>query len=200
MEHFLHKSRGYYKWYFGIAVFDNLDPYTGVTIQIWRLFIGVVLVRLLFWRPIVKDYKLVSTRLNVIDKWLGLDLSDDGKGFRTRSTEVVKLIDLLDEAKTRKATLVERGRYVMWTDEELEQTAAAVGYGVVKYAELKNNRLTNYKFNYDQMLNDKLCVMALSYFQYDLHIAIYCIPRITYYLYAWISYATISYFAEKALD
>nr|GEY42250.1 arginine--tRNA ligase, chloroplastic/mitochondrial-like isoform X2 [Tanacetum cinerariifolium] len=72
-----------------------------------------------------RDYKLVSTRLNVIDKWmtlnrrrripknkscrLGLDLSDDGKGFRTRSIEVVKLIDLLDEAKTPKETLVERG-------------------------------------------------------------------------------------------
>nr|GEY15616.1 arginine--tRNA ligase, cytoplasmic-like isoform X1 [Tanacetum cinerariifolium] len=72
------------------------------------------------------NYKLVSIRLNVIDKWktlnrrkrripknkscrLGLDLSDDGKGFRTRSIEVVKLIDLLDEAKTPKATLVERG-------------------------------------------------------------------------------------------
>nr|GEX22916.1 arginine--tRNA ligase, cytoplasmic-like isoform X1 [Tanacetum cinerariifolium] len=70
-------------------------------------------------------YRLVSTRLNVIDKWmtlsrrrripknkscrLGLDLSGDGKGFQTRSIEVVKLIDLLDEAKTPKATLVERG-------------------------------------------------------------------------------------------
>nr|GFA76209.1 arginine--tRNA ligase, cytoplasmic-like isoform X1 [Tanacetum cinerariifolium] len=39
---------------------------------------------------------------------LGLVLSDDGKGFQTRSIEVVKLIDLLDEAKTPKATLVER--------------------------------------------------------------------------------------------
>ncbi|GJR96036.1 zinc finger, CCHC-type containing protein [Tanacetum coccineum] len=40
----------------------------------------------------------------------GLVLGDDGKRFRTRSTEVVMLIDLLDEAKTRcKAALVERG-------------------------------------------------------------------------------------------
>lgn len=40
----------------------------------------------------------------------GLVLGDDGKRFRTRSTEVVKLVDLLDEAKTRcKAALVERG-------------------------------------------------------------------------------------------
>ncbi|CAI9100460.1 OLC1v1037571C1 [Oldenlandia corymbosa var. corymbosa] len=86
----------------------------------------------------------------------GLVLGDDGKRFRTRSTEVVKLVDLLDEAKTRcKAALIERGKAVEWTTEELEKTAEAVGYGAVKYADLKNNRLTNYTFNFDQMLNDK---------------------------------------------
>ena len=40
----------------------------------------------------------------------GLVLGEDGKRFRTRSTEVVRLVDLLDEAKSRcKAALVERG-------------------------------------------------------------------------------------------
>lgn len=86
----------------------------------------------------------------------GLVLGEDGKRFRTRSTEVVKLVDLLDEAKSRcKAALVERGKAEEWTEEELEQTAEAVGYGAVKYADLKNNRLTNYTFNFDQMLNDQ---------------------------------------------
>ncbi|KAM0029517.1 putative arginine--tRNA ligase [Helianthus debilis subsp. tardiflorus] len=90
----------------------------------------------------------------------GLVLGDDGKRFRTRSTEVVKLVDLLDEAKTRcKAALVERGKAAEWTPEELEQTSEAVGYGAVKYADLKNNRLTNYTFNFDQMLNDKVRLM-----------------------------------------
>ncbi|XP_050215690.1 arginine--tRNA ligase, cytoplasmic-like [Mercurialis annua] len=86
----------------------------------------------------------------------GLVLGDDGKRFRTRSTEVVKLVDLLDEAKTRsKAALIERGKGEEWTGEELEQTAEAIGYGAIKYADLKNNRSTNYTFNYDQMLNDR---------------------------------------------
>ncbi|XP_037493009.1 arginine--tRNA ligase, cytoplasmic [Jatropha curcas] len=86
----------------------------------------------------------------------GLVLGDDGKRFRTRATEVVRLVDLLDEAKTRsKAALVERGKADEWTEEELERTAEAIGYGAVKYADLKNNRLTNYTFNYDQMLSDK---------------------------------------------
>ncbi|CAK9172712.1 unnamed protein product [Ilex paraguariensis] len=86
----------------------------------------------------------------------GLVLGEDGKRFRTRSTEVVRLVDLLDEAKSRcKAVLIERGKSEEWTADELEQTAEAVGYGAIKYADLKNNRLTNYTFSFDQMLNDK---------------------------------------------
>ncbi|XP_059432130.1 arginine--tRNA ligase, chloroplastic/mitochondrial-like isoform X2 [Corylus avellana] len=86
----------------------------------------------------------------------GLVLGEDGKRFRTRDTEVVPLVDLLDEAKSRsKAALIERGKNVEWTEEELVQTAEAVGYGAVKYADLKNNRTTNYTFSFDQMLNDK---------------------------------------------
>lgn len=42
----------------------------------------------------------------------GLVLGDDGKRFRTRSSEVVRLVDLLDEAKTRcKQQMVERGAF-----------------------------------------------------------------------------------------
>ncbi|KAL8499348.1 hypothetical protein ACS0TY_022361 [Phlomoides rotata] len=69
----------------------------------------------------------------------GLVLGEDEKRFRTRSTETVKLVDILDEAKSKcKAALIER-----------------VGYGAVKYADLKNNRTTNYTFSFDQMLSDK---------------------------------------------
>ncbi|KAL6544044.1 hypothetical protein OROGR_010541 [Orobanche gracilis] len=86
----------------------------------------------------------------------GVVLDENGKKFKTRCGKVVKLVDLLDEAKTRcKAVLVERGKADEWTAEELEQTAEAIGYGAVKYADLKNNRLKNYIFKYDQMLNDK---------------------------------------------
>ncbi|KAF8725974.1 hypothetical protein HU200_020551 [Digitaria exilis] len=90
----------------------------------------------------------------------GLVLGSDGKRFRTRSTEVVRLVELLDEAKTRSKSellqrLTENGKIVDWTDEELEQTSEAVGYGAVKYADLKNNRLTNYTFSFEQMLSDK---------------------------------------------
>ncbi|GJY29430.1 anticodon-binding aminoacyl-tRNA synthetase, class 1a, partial [Tanacetum coccineum] len=64
----------------------------------------------------------------------------------------VDLNDLLDEAKSRcKAKLVGQGTAVV----DLEHTAEALGYGAVKYADLKNNRMTNYKFSFDEMLNEK---------------------------------------------
>ncbi|CAN0901453.1 Arginine--tRNA ligase, chloroplastic/mitochondrial [Linum grandiflorum] len=86
----------------------------------------------------------------------GLVLGEDGKRFRTRSTEVVRLVELLDDAKKRsKKALIERGKDEEWTEEELDQIAEAIGYGAVKYADLKNNRTTNYTFSFDQMLNDK---------------------------------------------
>ncbi|KAG5067682.1 hypothetical protein JHK85_000059 [Glycine max] len=87
----------------------------------------------------------------------GLVLGEDGKRFRTRSSEVVRLVDLLDEAKRRcKIAILERDTAKDWSEEEIEKTSEAIGYGAVKYADLKINRLTNYTFNFDQMLNDKL--------------------------------------------
>ncbi|KAL2321346.1 hypothetical protein Fmac_030315 [Flemingia macrophylla] len=86
----------------------------------------------------------------------GLVLGDDGKRFRSRSSEVVRLVDLLDEAKRRcKTAILERDTAKDWSEEEIEKTTEAIGYGAVKYADLKINRLTNYTFNFDQMLNDK---------------------------------------------
>ncbi|GKC95085.1 arginine--tRNA ligase, cytoplasmic-like protein isoform X1, partial [Tanacetum coccineum] len=58
------------------------------------------------------------------------------------------LIQLLDEAKNHcKAFLVGKGK-------ELEHTAEAFGYGAVKYEVLKNNRLTDYTFSFDDMLKE----------------------------------------------
>lgn len=36
--------------------------------------------------------------------------------------------------------------------QELEEASNAMGYGAVKYADLKNQRMTNYKFDFDEML------------------------------------------------
>ncbi|KAF6266502.1 tRNA synthetases class I (R)-domain-containing protein [Scenedesmus sp. NREL 46B-D3] len=88
----------------------------------------------------------------------GLVLGEDGKKFKTRSGDVVRLVELLDEAKARCKDSVKQRREESGdpVDEaELEAAAKAMGYGAVKYADLKNSRLTNYKFSFDAMLELK---------------------------------------------
>ncbi|PWA86837.1 Aminoacyl-tRNA synthetase, class 1a, anticodon-binding [Artemisia annua] len=82
---------------------------------------------------------------------------DDFERFQTFNTKVVSLVNLLDEAKSRCKVLLagQAGMADEWTTEDLEYAAEALGYGAVKYADLKNNRLTDYTFSFDQMLNEK---------------------------------------------
>eukprot|EP00397_Hematodinium_sp_SG-2012_P020051 GEMP01020636.1.p1 GENE.GEMP01020636.1~~GEMP01020636.1.p1 ORF type:complete len:580 (+),score=111.94 GEMP01020636.1:93-1832(+) len=86
----------------------------------------------------------------------GVVLGDDGKKFKTRSGTVVKLESLLDEAceraldelKKRRETQEEKA-----SDEELQKASEAIGYAAVKYFDLKQNRVNNYTFSYDKMLD-----------------------------------------------
>lgn len=82
----------------------------------------------------------------------GLVLGEDGKKFRSRSGDVVRLVELLDEAKIRcQSTIKERRPDI--SDEELDEASSAMGYGAVKYADLKGHRTTNYRFSFDEMLS-----------------------------------------------
>jgi len=66
--------------------------------------------------------------------------------------QVVRLVELLDEAKERcVATIKERRPDI--SAEELEEASSAMGYGAVKYADLKGHRSTNYRFSFDEMLS-----------------------------------------------
>jgi arginyl-tRNA synthetase len=83
---------------------------------------------------------------------------EDGKRFKTRSGDTVRLVDLLDEAVNRaeeqlKGRIVEGKANI--TMEEVHGVAEAIGYGAVKYYDLRRNPTTNYKFSYDQMLDNK---------------------------------------------
>lgn len=85
----------------------------------------------------------------------GLVQGEDGKKFKTRSGETVRLKDLLDEAVDRaRADLESRiqseGREE--SDEFIQTVAETVGIGAVKYADLSQNRTSNYIFSYDKML------------------------------------------------
>jgi arginyl-tRNA synthetase len=85
----------------------------------------------------------------------GLVLGEDGKKLKTRSGETVRLRDLLDEAIARAGTdvesrLKEEGR--VETEEFKEHVAKVIGISAVKYADLSQNRTSNYVFSYDKML------------------------------------------------
>ncbi|KPQ38676.1 MAG: arginyl-tRNA synthetase ArgS [Phormidium sp. OSCR] len=86
----------------------------------------------------------------------GLVQGEDGKKLKTRAGETVRLKDLLDEAVNRsRVDLQQRieaeGRSE--TAEFIEQVAEVVGMSSVKYADLSQNRTSNYIFSYDKMLS-----------------------------------------------
>ena len=85
----------------------------------------------------------------------GLVQGDDGKKLKTRAGDTVRLRDLLDEAVERaeadlRRRLEEEGR----SEDEafIQHVATTVGLAAVKYADLSQNRITNYQFSFDRML------------------------------------------------
>lgn len=82
----------------------------------------------------------------------GTIMGEDGKPFKTRSGDTVKLADLLDEAIERATKLIAEKAPNL--DEcERQEIAKAVGIGAVKYADLSKVRTTDYRFNWDSMLS-----------------------------------------------
>ncbi|MGA5303783.1 arginine--tRNA ligase [Nucisporomicrobium flavum] len=71
----------------------------------------------------------------------GSVLGADGKMFRSRAGDSVKLTGLLDEAVARASALA-----------PTPEVAAAVGIGAIKYADLANDRMSDYVFDWDRML------------------------------------------------
>ncbi|MFF4062494.1 arginine--tRNA ligase [Streptomyces sp. NPDC001668] len=82
----------------------------------------------------------------------GTVLGADGKPFKTREGETVKLEDLLDEAVQRAAEVV-REKALDLTEDEIQERATQVGIGAVKYADLSTSPSRDYKFDLDQMVS-----------------------------------------------
>ncbi len=82
----------------------------------------------------------------------GTVLGPDGRPFKTRAGETVRLISLLDEAVERaRAVVREKSRHL--DAGSLEATAQQVGIGAVKYADLASNRAKDYVFDLDRMVS-----------------------------------------------
>ncbi|MGW7650022.1 arginine--tRNA ligase [Streptomyces bobili] len=84
----------------------------------------------------------------------GTVLGKDGKPFKTREGETVKLVDLLDEAVDRATAVVrEKAEKVGLSEPEIEENGRFVGVGAVKYADLSTSAVRDYKFDLDQMVS-----------------------------------------------
>ncbi|MFO0864292.1 MAG: arginine--tRNA ligase [Gemmataceae bacterium] len=130
------------------------------------------------WKPIAILY-VVDTRQalhfsNLFDaakRWgfdqvalehikFGSVLGEDRKPIKTRDGGAVELSSLLDEAfveakKVVVAAIEEargKGEAIEFADSEIDLIAEAVGIGAVKYADLSQNRTSDYIFSWSKML------------------------------------------------
>lgn len=84
----------------------------------------------------------------------GTVLGKDGKPFKTREGETVRLVDLLDEAIDRATAVVrEKAAKVGLSEQEIVENGRYVGVGAVKYADLSTSAVRDYKFDLDQMVS-----------------------------------------------
>ncbi len=98
------------------------------------------------WQPeAAKKVKLVHVGFGKI-------MGDDGKPFKTRSGDTVKLGDLLDEAESRALAVVNEKNPDL-PEAQRREIARVVGIGAVKYADLLPNRQSDYVFSWDKMLS-----------------------------------------------
>lgn len=81
----------------------------------------------------------------------GSILGEDRKPLKTRSGENVKLADLLDEAEERALAVVTQKNPEL-PEPTRRHIARVVGIGAVKYADLSQNRTTDYVFSWEKML------------------------------------------------
>lgn len=82
----------------------------------------------------------------------GSILGKDRRPFKTRSGDTVSLQDVIDEAVSRASKVIEEKNPSL-PEEEKAHIAKAVGIGAIKFAELSQNRLSDYIFDWDKMLS-----------------------------------------------
>ena len=96
------------------------------------------------WQP--------KVQVKLAHVWFGSILGEDGKPFKTRSGDTVKLADLLDEAIERASKVIAEKNPDM-PESERTGIAKIIGLGAVKYADLLPNRQGDYVFSWEKMLS-----------------------------------------------
>lgn len=85
----------------------------------------------------------------------GMVTGNDGKKIKTRAGETVKLSTLLDEAYESALKLTTSSDTNNNDKNKIEKIATKISLNCIKYSDLSNPRLNNYKFSTEKMLNTK---------------------------------------------
>lgn len=104
---------------------------------------------------VAKKAGILPENVTVVHVPFGLVKGEDGKKLKTRSGETIRLKDLLAEAvnharRDLEQRIQEEGRTE--TPAFIENVAQTVGIAAVKYADLSQNRTSDYVFSFDKML------------------------------------------------
>lgn len=91
------------------------------------------------------------TEVELSHPWFGTILGADGRPIKTREGEPPELAAVLDEAEERALAIV-REKSPELPPERQREVARVVGIGAVKYADLSQNRTSDYVFSWDKML------------------------------------------------
>ena len=102
--------------------------------------------------------KLLGADMELEHIGFGTVLGNDGKPLRTRdaSGHVITLVSLLEESKQRARQRIDEGiaeGRLRVRPEEMDEVSQIVGIGAVKYADLRQNRLSDYQFDWDKMIS-----------------------------------------------
>ena len=112
----------------------------------------------LHFQQLFAAMKLLGIHIALEHIGFGTVLGRDGKPLRTRdaSGHVITLVSLLDEAKQRARARIDEGiaeGRLRVLPEEMQEVSRVVGIGAVKYADLRQNRLSDYQFDWDKMIS-----------------------------------------------
>ena len=95
--------------------------------------------------------KADAEKIKLVHVGFGKIMGEDGKPFKTRSGDTVKLGELLDEAEERAFKIVSE-KSADLPEAQRKEIARVIGLGAVKYADLLPNRQSDYIFSWDKML------------------------------------------------
>jgi arginyl-tRNA synthetase len=83
--------------------------------------------------------------------WFGTILGEDGRAIKTKSGESVKLFEILAEAQVRARAIVDEKNPDL-AEGEKQNIARVVGLGAVKYADVRQDRTSDYEFAWNKLL------------------------------------------------